>query len=123
MDLSNKNIERSQCVCDQNYSLRINARQLGLIVAGFLVVNSVAFVAGFFWGKKSVVEAFSQRIEQDSFADQIYYSMCSYYDTYPEEDSGAEPRENAMGFSMVPLITLAPQPEVGVQKRVIMLLL
>jgi hypothetical protein len=63
------------CHCSDNYGLFVPNRQLSLIVAGLLFLAFSIFMTGYFLGKKNVVEQFSEKIQQEAFADQVYTSV------------------------------------------------
>ncbi|MCL5875868.1 MAG: hypothetical protein M1114_05340 [Candidatus Dependentiae bacterium] len=73
----------------------ITNRHLGWIVSIILLLSFFVFMAGYFLGQKRGVEKFSNKMEQDSLADQIYSSMCTLYDVNEDlsdasEDGGSE---------------------------------
>ena len=51
-----------------------------MLAAGLLVLF-FAFITGYFWGKQNAVSQFCMSIEQSSFADRIYTSMCEISET------------------------------------------
>lgn len=57
--------------------LFIPNRQLSIVASGALALLFFVFIGGYFLGKNQVVEPFVARVEQDSFADQIYSSLCA----------------------------------------------
>jgi hypothetical protein len=61
--------------------LFLNNRQLSMVIAAFLLLCFCLFIAGYFWGQKSVLERFSNKAEQDSLADKISSSMYTLYDS------------------------------------------
>lgn len=63
------------CRCSDNYGLFVPNRQLSLIVAGLLFLAFSIFMTGYFLGKKNVVEQFSEKIQQEAFADQVYTAV------------------------------------------------
>ena len=78
MDQKNKN---------EKNGLFIPNRQVAAYVSLAISLLCVVFMAGYFFGKKQIVEQFVVKAEQDSFADQIYASLCTLY------DQDAEPLE------------------------------
>ncbi len=65
---------------NEKKGLFIPSRQISAYTALFFVLIGVVFIAGYFFGKKQVVDQFVARVEQESFADHIYSSMCALYD-------------------------------------------
>lgn len=66
--------------------LFVPARQVSMLAAGALTIAAVLFMGGYFIGKKHMMEQFVAQAETDSFADQVYSSMCALYDA----DTGGE---------------------------------
>ncbi len=67
--------------------LFIPSRQVSILVVVALAIACIVFLGGYFIGKKHMMEQFVARIEQDSFADQVYSSLCDLYDYDMEETS------------------------------------
>ena len=65
------------CHCSDSQGLFVPNRQLSFAVAGFLFLAFSIFMAGYFLGKKKAVEQFTERMQQDAFADQIYTTVLS----------------------------------------------
>ncbi len=59
-----------------NYLL-LSMRQLSFVVAGNIILLFTAFILGYFWGQRYAVEQFVDKIDNDSFADQISSSLFS----------------------------------------------
>jgi cell division protein FtsN len=66
-----------ECHCSTNQGLFVPNRQLSFIVAGLLFLFFSIFMAGYFLGKKNVIEQFSEKLQQDVVADQIYTKVIS----------------------------------------------
>lgn len=67
--------KNENCQCLRNDGLFVPNRQLSLIVAGLLFLAFSIFMTGYFLGKKNVVEHFSEKIQQEAFADQVYTAV------------------------------------------------
>lgn len=65
------------CHCSDSQGLFVPNRQLSVIVALFLLLAFSIFMTGYFLGKKKAVEQFTERMQQDAFADQIYTTVLS----------------------------------------------
>ena len=65
------------CHCSDSQGLFVPNRQLSVAVAAFLFLAFSIFMAGYFLGKKKAVEQFTERMQQDAFADQIYTTVLS----------------------------------------------
>jgi|WetSurMetagenome_2_1015567.scaffolds.fasta_scaffold283597_2 hypothetical protein len=83
-EINRNNEEQSgrerRCHCHDKHGIFLTSRRLVWFASAFLLFCFFTFIAGYFFGKKFAVEKFYDKLEQDSFADHIYYSMCSMYD-------------------------------------------
>lgn len=77
--------EPAECVCNRSDGLFIPSRQVSMLFTAFLTVLFITFLSGYFFGKKYMVEQFVAKVEQDSFADQIYSSLCALSNYEPDE--------------------------------------
>ncbi len=68
--------------------LLLSMRQLSFVVAGSIILLFTTFILGYFWGQKYAVEQFVDKIDNDSFADQISSSLFSLQEnnTIPEDN-------------------------------------
>jgi len=55
-------------------------RHVSWVLSFFIISSFFIFISGYFLGKKKAVEKFYSKIDQESLADHIYYSVCSIYD-------------------------------------------
>jgi len=60
-------------------------RHISWLLSLCIMSSFFIFVAGYFLGKKKAVEKFYNKIDQDSLADRIYYSVCSIYENNDEK--------------------------------------
>lgn len=74
------NSQGSEQQHSDRHGLFLSSRRVAWLVSANILVCCFIFIAGYFLGKKNAAEKFYDKIEQDSFADHIYYSMCSMYD-------------------------------------------
>jgi len=77
-------ISEQKCVCASAHGLFVPNRQLSSIVAFIMLIPFVSFLAGYFFGGQHSAEEFTSKIEQESFTDQIYASLCV---TQPEKEA------------------------------------
>lgn len=61
---------------NESINVSLSSRQASLMLAAGLLVLFFAFITGYFWGKQNAVSQFCMSVEQSSFADRIYTSMC-----------------------------------------------
>lgn len=73
------------CQCGDKSGVFLTGRHMSWLVSSLIMVCFFVFISGYFLGKKKAVEKFYHKIKQDSFADHIYYSMCSMYDKQDEQ--------------------------------------
>lgn len=60
--------------------LFIPNRQLSMFIAGAIAILFCVFMGGYFVGKNHMMEPLMVRVEQSSFADQVYTSLYARYD-------------------------------------------
>lgn len=86
----NKNNEgtntKDQCECKNAQGLFVPVRQVSWIVASIILANFCLFMGGYFLGQKNAITTFSNKLEQESFGDQIYSSMCALCDSQGETE-------------------------------------
>lgn len=71
--------------------LFIPNRQLSLLTAGVLAILFCVFMGGYFVGKNHMLEDWMLRVENSSFADQVYTSLYARY----EQEVPSLHKENA----------------------------
>ncbi|HSW75630.1 MAG TPA: hypothetical protein VLG50_01185 [Candidatus Saccharimonadales bacterium] len=59
---------------DEN-GIYITKKQASVSAAVFIVLSLLIFIGGYFWGKQSVIDGFSQKACQESFNDQVDYLL------------------------------------------------
>lgn len=62
-------------------NVSLSSRQASLVLAAGLLILFFSFITGYFWGKQNAVSQFCMSVEQSSFADRIYTSMCEISET------------------------------------------
>ncbi|HLX54292.1 MAG TPA: hypothetical protein VKR58_10140, partial [Aquella sp.] len=75
-----KTIHNNHCYCTDDRGLFVPNRQLSAAIAGLLFLFFSCFIVGYFLGKRSSVEQFTQKMCQESFSDQIYTSVIAAND-------------------------------------------
>lgn len=55
--------------------MEISQQQISTVAALFLMFAFFIFLAGVFWGKKTVLEISDEQLTSDSFADTIYHAL------------------------------------------------
>lgn len=53
----------------------LTKRQISMIMAGILIFSTFIFIVGFFLGKRTVIEDYSQKVTQESLHDQIDFLL------------------------------------------------
>jgi hypothetical protein len=79
---------------DQN-GIYISKKQASIASALLVFLSIIIFIAGYFWGKQSALENFTQKTSQDSFNDQVDYlltmqSFAAKYGALPEGEEQEE---------------------------------
>lgn len=93
---SDADSDSKRCICQDKSGVFLNGRRISWLVSSVIMVCFFVFISGYFLGKKKAVEKFYRKIEQDSFADHVYYSMCSMYDKDGGEQQGQSVAEQEM---------------------------
>src|SRR5579863_5470695 len=74
------------CYCSTHTGLFVPNRQLSWIVASLLLIIFCSFISGYFLGKKSAIEQFSEKMHQDLVSDTVYTSLAVASDVVQEHD-------------------------------------
>lgn len=61
-------------ILDQN-GIYITKKQASITAAILVILSLLLFVGGYFWGKQSVIDGFTQKTSQESFNDQVDYLL------------------------------------------------
>ena len=69
-------------------------RHVSLLLSAIIFIGFFVFISGYFFGKKKTVEKFYSKIDQESLADHVYYSVCSNYGNY-DKDQEQESTEDS----------------------------
>lgn len=84
---------------DQN-GIYISKKQASISAALLVLLCLLIFIAGYFWGKRSMIDGFSQKASQESFNDQVDYllTMQSFVAKHGplQEESEAEDDSNSV---------------------------
>lgn len=70
----------------------ISKKQASVTTALLILLGLLIFIAGYFWGKKSMLDGFTQKTSQESFNDQVDYlltmqSFAAKHGALPEDSS------------------------------------
>lgn len=79
----NTKTQKAECHCQQDVLVVTKQSASYLLSFGLLVVFFI-FIAGYFWGHQQALQEFHETIEQQSFADQIHYSLSCCIDDAPD---------------------------------------
>lgn len=75
---------------DQN-GIYISKKQASVTAALLVVLGLLLFVGGYFWGKQSVIDGFTQKTSQESFNDQVDYLLTMQ--SFAAKNGGVMPEE------------------------------
>lgn len=76
--------------------LRLSKVGVQSLLVALMLLFLCIFVAGYYWGKKSAIERFMKDLDQESFADKIYTSMCSWEDSSDESKEKEEINDDSI---------------------------
>ena len=97
----------------------LDRKQINQTIAVAIVVGIFLFLGGYFWGQHTAIDQVLNAVERDSFADQIYYSMCPANEAKEENtdtaDTADEETEEQAPSEAQPQET--PQPQVAESKK------
>lgn len=93
------------CYCSSNQGLFVPNRQLSLIVAVLLFLGFCTFMTGYFLGKKNVAEQFSEKVQKEAFADQVYTTVVAN----AQEQENDLPSINTSLMAGIEITQVAPQ--------------
>lgn len=77
-------------IVDQN-GIYISKKQASVTAAILVVLGLLLFVGGYFWGKQSVIDGFTQKTSQESFNDQVDYLLTMQ--SFAAKNGGIMPEE------------------------------
>lgn len=84
---------KEQCFCSSTQGLFMHNRQVSILISALVLFSFFLFMGGYFLGQKNAATTFSNKIDQESFGDQIYSSMCSLCDSGDIEEDSSENEE------------------------------
>jgi hypothetical protein len=90
-----------------NPGVFLSLRSISIIISGILLLFFLFFTSGYFWGQKKAAEYFCYRVDQESLADQIYSSLCTFYDVRAQDDTGETEAESSSDINTA----ISTQPE------------
>jgi len=70
--------------------LFIAQRELSWVVAALISTALFVFLAGYFWGQRRAVSTLLEKIEKESFADKVTYSLYTMNGKYQPDDQDEE---------------------------------
>jgi hypothetical protein len=108
---SELNTTQTVCVCKSVHGLFIPNRHLSILIALFMSIFVGTFLVGYFWGKRIALGSLIEKVTKDSFADQIYTSVCSLYDQYPESSTTDQISVSPEEASETEQLSTAEKPE------------
>ncbi|OGB86395.1 hypothetical protein A3J41_00350 [candidate division TM6 bacterium RIFCSPHIGHO2_12_FULL_38_8] len=77
-------------IIDQN-GIYLTKKQASVSAAVLVVLALLLFVGGYFWGKQSVIDGFTQKTSQESFNDQVDYLLTMQ--SFAAKNGGVAPGE------------------------------
>ncbi len=104
---SDRQISGDNCHCSNNKGLFIPNRQLSFIVAGLLFIFFGFFIVGYFLGKQSSIEQFTDEINRNAVSDQAYVAKIASNDNKHDCVIVSEP-ENVIDGTVEVVIATDP---------------
>lgn len=77
-------------IVDQN-GIYLSKKQASVTAAVLVVLALLLFIGGYFWGKQSVIDGFTQKTSQESFNDQVDYLLTMQ--SFAAKNGGVMPSE------------------------------
>lgn len=74
--------------------LHLEKKQLNRTIAILIILGVALFIGGYFLGQHVATDQVLNAVERDSFADQIYYSMCSAQEQKEEEEESEDDEQS-----------------------------
>ncbi len=75
-------------IVDQN-GIYLSKKQASVTAAVLVILGLLLFIGGYFWGKQSVIDGFTQKTSQESFNDQVDYLLTMQ--SFVEKNGGVMP--------------------------------
>lgn len=121
MDLFDRNdrklpSQHEECVCDGKQGVFLNTRHMSWALSVILMLNFFVFMAGYFLGKKKILEHLNYKIDQESLTDHVCSSMYALYDSKLQPSSSSdnvEPEEETEVIEHEPDLDPAPDATVS----------
>lgn len=90
--------QHESCVCDGKKGVFLNNRHMSWALSIILLLTFFVFMAGYFFGKKKVIDQLNHKIDQESLTDHVYSSMYKLYDNKvkPESSDNVEPGDEVI---------------------------
>jgi hypothetical protein len=102
--------QHEACVCDGKQGVFLNTRHMSWALSVILLLNFFVFMAGYFLGKKKILEQLNYKIDQESLTDHVYSSMYSLYDSKVQPSSSADNVEPEEEIEMIENETASEEP-------------
>jgi hypothetical protein len=75
--------------------LFIANQQLSWVISVLLLFGVITFVAGYFWGQQRALDTLVSKVEEESFADRISYSLYTMYERDASEFEDVDTQQDA----------------------------
>lgn len=92
-----QNSNQKECYCSDSNGFYITKREASIATSIIIVLLTISLVVGYLWGQRSTIEEFTNKVVNDSLADQVNYSMYSMYgENSTNEESEVSKDNNTM---------------------------
>jgi hypothetical protein len=102
---------------DDETGLFVPNRQVSWVISLVLLFGFLTFMTGYFWGQRKAIERFVHKVEEESFADRISYSLYTMNDRdvrefgTPDSESSSD-ETNGVVENTVKEIIVAPEVKI-----------
>lgn len=97
-------------------------RQVSWILSFVLLFGFLTFITGYFWGQRKAIERFVNKVEEESFADRISYSLYTMNDRdisefeAPDNENGTTEAEKITEEAVIQPTVVIAQAETAEEK-------
>ncbi len=89
--MKDQNNNKNDCTqsCDKK-GLYIPKKELSWIIAALISTLLGVFLAGYFWGQRKAVSTLLEKIDKESFADKVTYSLYTMNGKYQQDENNED---------------------------------
>jgi len=89
--------DKIECYCSDSNGFYLTKRQASVATSISIILLTLMLVIGYLWGQRNAIGEFTSKVVNDSFADQVNYSMHSMYkENNAADEDETEEKENEL---------------------------